>query len=198
MRHFQQQIGGRRRQRLAPDLAGVDRVEAPAEIAADRLVDLAGVHRRPVGRHRQDHIVGAEPVIAGRLDRREHIAQRGQSEVGQARDQSGVDAAPLDQVLAPLVGVEQGQQLVGMQVADRGDHVGVHHVVDVGHVLVADALDVVFAEAVVEQRRTLGGLDGDDARAEFFLEVIAGRQRAARTGCGNVGREFGARASLGE
>ena len=49
---------------------------------------------------------------------------------------------------------------------------------NIGHVLVADALDIVLAETVVKQRRAFQRLDRDDLGAEFLLEVIARGKRA--------------------
>ena len=191
MRQFEQMVGRRCRQRLPPDLAGVDRVEAPPEVADNRLIDLTTVHRRTVGCDRDQHIVFAEIVIARCFNRREQVAQRRQAEVGQTLHQPGVDAASLNEVLASFGGIEQHQQLVGMAVADRGDHIGIHDVVDVRDVLVTDALDVMFAKAVVEQGRTFGRFDRDDARAEHRFQVIAGSQRATGTGSRNIGGELG-------
>ena len=93
-----------------------------------------------------------------------------------------VDAAPLDEVSAPLVAVEQHHQRIGGAVADADDRVGVHDVVDIGHVLVADALDVVLAVTVVEQRRALERLHRGDPRAQRLLEMIARGQSAGRAG----------------
>ena len=61
--------------------------------------------------------------------------------------------------------VEQAQDAHAVLVVDGGHRVGVAHVVDPGHVLVADALDAVVAEAVHEQGRALQRLGGDDLQA---------------------------------
>ena len=86
------------------------------------------------------------------------------------------------QVAEAVVGVEQHVELVGGPVADGHDDVGVHHVVDQRDVLVADALDVVLAEAVLEHRRALERLDGDDPGAVVVLQPVAGGDRAGRSG----------------
>ena len=49
---------------------------------------------------------------------------------------------------------------------------------DEGNMLVADPLNIVFAIAVVEQRRALERLDDADVGPERFLQMIACRQRA--------------------
>ena len=57
--------------------------------------------------------------------------------------------------------VEQHAERVGRPIGHGGDHVGVHHVVDERDVLVADSLDVVLAEPVLEHRGTLERLHRD-------------------------------------
>src|SRR5262249_41476146 len=54
-------------------------------------------------------------------------------------------------------------------------------IVDIGHVLVADALDVVLTKAVAQESWAFASFGGDDAGAEFLLQVITGRQRPGRT-----------------
>ena len=76
------------------------------------------------------------------------------------------------------IGVEQGVERVGRTVADRDDVVGVHHVVDQRDVLVADALNVVVTEAVLQHRRTLERFDRHDPAAVGVLEIVAGAERA--------------------
>ena len=62
--------------------------------------------------------------------------------------------------------------------------------------LVADALDVVLAETVIEQRRAFDRFHRDDAGAELLLEVVAGGKRAARSRGGHESGELGAGAAL--
>ena len=94
----------------------------------------------------------------------------------------GGDAAAFDEVAAAVIGVEQHVEFVGRLVGDRDDDVGVGDVVDQRDVLVTDALDVVLAEPVLEHRRALERLDGDDLRAVLLLEPVAGGDRARRSG----------------
>jgi len=61
--------------------------------------------------------------------------------------------------------------------------------VDQRDVLVADALDVVLAEAALEERRALEGLDGDDPRPVRVLQGVAGRDRPGRAGRRDEGVE---------
>ena len=54
-------------------------------------------------------------------------------------------------------------------------------------VLVADPLDVVFSEAVVEHGGAFEGLDGHDAGTVVRLEPFASRQGSSRPGGGHEG-----------
>ena len=92
------------------------------------------------------------------------------------------DPAPGPEELQALAGREQHRQLVGGPVGDAGHQVGVQHVVDERDVLVADALDVVRAEAVGQHRRALQGLGGDDLGGVALLEVVTGAEGAGRAG----------------
>ena len=103
------------------------------------------------------------------------------------------DTAAIGKIAAADLGIEQHPDAVGGLVADAGDEVGIHDVMDVGDVLVADALDIVLAEPVVEQGRTFQRLDGNDLGAELLLEIVARGQGAARSGCRNEGGQVGAR-----
>ena len=59
--------------------------------------------------------------------------------------------------------------------------------------LVADALDVVLAEAVLEHRRALQRLDRHDAGAVLVLQAVAGGDGAGRAG----GRHEGGQPQVG-
>ena len=59
--------------------------------------------------------------------------------------------------------VEQPEQRHALLIIDRRDHVGVAHVVNPRHVLVADAFDAMAAEAELIERRALQRFGGDDA-----------------------------------
>ena len=59
--------------------------------------------------------------------------------------------------------VEQAEQRQALLVVDRGHHVGVAHVVDPRHVLVADAFDAMAAEAELVERGALQRFGRDDA-----------------------------------
>ena len=93
-------------------------------------------------------------------------------------DERRFEPDPIDEMGLARIGVEQGVERVGRTVAHRDDVVGVHHVVDQRDVLVADALDVVVAEAVLQHRRTLECFDRHDPAAVGVLEIVAGAERA--------------------
>ncbi len=77
---------------------------------------------------------------------------------------------------------------MALLVVDGRDHVGVAHVVHPGHVLVADPLDAVRAEAVREQRRALQRLGRHDLHVrEPGAQVVAGRDGAGRARGRDVG-----------
>src|SRR5687767_7721061 len=59
---------------------------------------------------------------------------------------------------------ENLQAFFARDVVQTHDRVHVEHVVNPGHVLVADPLDIVSAIAVVIQRRALDGFKTDDSR----------------------------------
>ena len=54
--------------------------------------------------------------------------------------------------------------------------------------LVADALDVVLAEAVHEQRRAFDRFDHGDLGAVLGLQIVAGGERAGRAAGGDESR----------
>ena len=69
---------------------------------------------------------------------------------------------------------------------------GVGDVVDQRDVLVADALDVVLTETVVEHRRAFERLDRHDLRSVFVLQVVACSERSGGAGRRHVGGEVAA------
>jgi len=124
-----------------------------------------------VGGDRKDEIVATEVEPLGELDGGQDVAPAREAERPKGGDHFGRHAAAR-QVAPARVGVGEHVQRVGGTVRD-GDHdIGRHHVVDQGHVLVADALDVVLAEPVVQQGRALQRFDGDGERPEPVLQVV--------------------------
>ena len=92
--------------------------EVAAEALAQRLGPLARVERGAVGGDGDDGVVGPEVEQLGRLDGGEHVADRREAEVAERGDDLGGHALAVDQVGAPLGGVEQHVELVGGPVAD--------------------------------------------------------------------------------
>ena len=109
--------------------------------------------------------------------------------MAERREQFVADTLRSRQVLATLARVPQHVEFVGGDVADGAHDIGVHHVVDQRDVLVADALDVVFAVPVLEHGRALERLDGDDLGAVVVLEPIPGGDRAGRPRGRREGRQ---------
>ena len=92
-------------------------------------------------------------------------------------------------MLATGITAEEHEQAVGGAIADAHDDVRGHDVVDERNVLVADALDVVLAVAVAQERWALERLHGHGERAVALLEVVARGDRAGRAGRRDEGRE---------
>ena len=78
-------VGRRAEQVLAEDLRRCDLVEPLGEVPAERDLALALVHRRAVGRDRDDHVVRPEAVVLRDLDRAEHVADGREPERGNGR-----------------------------------------------------------------------------------------------------------------
>ena len=86
--------------------------------------------------------------------------------------------------------LQELQALQALEVVHADEQVGGPHVVDPGHVLVADPLDAVGAEADVVERRALHRLDGHDAHAGVTpAQALSRRDRPRRA----HGRDEGAR-----
>ena len=155
--------------------------ELAPEVARQDLRPLRDVELATVRRHRDDDVVRPEPEHLGAGDRGEDVADGREPEVTQRVQDAGRDASA-GEVGQPLGLVDHDLEVVGRPVAHRGDEVVAHHVVDQRHVLVADALDVVLAEAVLEQGRALEGLGGEHLGAVDVLEVLTGGDGAGGTG----------------
>ncbi len=97
----------------------------------------------------------------------------------------------LNQERASVFLVEQTGDVDHGVVVDGHHQVGVADIVDPRHVLVADALDAVRPESVLEQGRALQGFAGGDLAArEDLLHVIAAGDRPRRTGGGGDAAEL--------
>src|SRR5262245_54301247 len=127
-----------------------------------------------------DHIALAELIMLRRLDRAERVADAGNSEDGPklARLCFRDAVAPRERLLPSLAG-EQLQALFALDVVQTHDRIHVQHVVNPGHVLVADALNVVSAVAVVIKRRALDRFEADNAQiGPDLLQTVAGSDRS--------------------
>ena len=107
-------------------------------------------------------VVLVQLPVLGRLDGGQQVADAADAQQAElARPCAWSTPRPREELLARRL-VEEPQDAHAVLVVDGGHGVGVADVVDPGHVLVADALDAVVAEAVHEQGRALQGLGGDD------------------------------------
>ena len=152
------------------------------------LLDAGLIHRGGVGQNRADDIVLGQLIILRHLDAAKDIRDAGDAEPGQLLDQLVGELELFLEVLLAFLGVEQAQQALAVLIVDGDGHVGVLHVVDPGNVLVADALDAVAAEAVLENGGALQRL----AHAELEAGIALLEQVARAHGAGGAGGEAGA------
>ena len=136
------------------------------------------VHDGGVRQDGDNDVVLGQLIVFGHLDAAQHVGDAGDAHPGELLDLLVRHAKGL-QVLLTLLAVEQSQQALGVLVVDGNGHVGVLHVMDPRNVLVADTLDAVAAEAVVQNGRALQGLaDGELHAGIALLQQIAGGHRA--------------------
>ncbi len=123
-----------------------------------RMVAINGVCQ-----NRDDHVISAEAVPFCGLDGSQHVAHtRDAKGLSHQADALLRHAISINHGLPPRLFGEQLQPLLALDVVNAHDGVHVHHVVDPGDVLVADALDVVAAVAVPVDGRALDGLQTHD------------------------------------
>ena len=155
------------------------------------LIDTGLVHDGRVGQNGDDDVVLGQLVELRHLDAAKDIGDAGNAHPGELFKLLVGDAEGLEVLLAFLA-VEEAKQSLGIFVVDVDDHVGVLDIVDPGDVLVADALDAVAAEAVVEDGRALERFaDGELHGGVALLQKVARGHRA-----GGAGGEAGACQSL--
>ena len=163
---------------------------APAVVGAVLLRQLGhpgAVHGRRVGEHGHHHIMGGELVILGHLHAAEHVGNATDAHPGQLLQGLGVHTGLLGQIPQALLLGEEPQQPLGVLVVDVDDHVGVLHVVNPGDVLVADALNAVVAEAVVQDGGALEGLAHRQLHAGVDLLQVVAAADGARAAAGEAG-----------
>ena len=115
----------------------------------------------------------------GGADRGEDVADPADAEEAhEAACEPRLDTCGLERRAALL---QQLQALQALEVVHAHQQVRGPHVVDPGHVLVADPLDAVGAEPDVVERRALHRLDGDDPDVGVSrAQALARRDRARR------------------
>ena len=143
------------------------------------FVDAALVHHGAVGEDGTEDVVFAQLVVLRHLDTAQDVGDAADTEVAEGFDKVAVESEGVDQVGLARLGVEQPQQSLAVLVVDSDRHVGVLDVVDPRDVLVADALDAVTAEAVVEDGGTLERFADAELQVRILLlEVVARAHRA--------------------
>ena len=190
LRQFDDVFGARTFRVFAERFGGVEHIEFAVEIAVDDEFFFGAIHAGAVGGDGHDDVVFAEFHILRCLDGREDVGDRREAEVFEAVDEFFFDAAARGEVFATGFGVIEGEGVVGGFVGERQDEVGVHDVVNEWDVFVADALDVVIAEAVVAERRAFEGFDGDGLGSVCFFEEVASADGACRTRRRDEGTQF--------
>ena len=161
--------------------------EVIGAVEGAELVDAALVHGGGVCEDGDHHVLLREFVIFRHFYTAEHVGDAADAQPGQLFHQLRVQARPGAQVLLAGCGVEEAQEPLAVLVVDGDGHVGVLDVVDPGDVLVADALNAVSAEAVVQDGGALEGLAYGQLQAGIaLLEEVPGAH-----GPGGAGGEAG-------
>ena len=148
-----------------------------------QLVHPGLIHGGGVGEDGAHHVVLGELIVLGHLDAAQDVGDAGDAQPGHLLDLLVAHTQFVLHVGLAVLGVEQAQQALGILVVDGDGHVGVLHVVDPGDVLVADALDAVAAEAVVQDGGALQGLAHGQLQVGIaLLQQVTGGHGASGTG----------------
>ncbi|MNM92147.1 hypothetical protein D3C81_1044690 [compost metagenome] len=171
----------------AEGLRRADHIEAVGIGTPSVAAALAVVHCGTVGGHGKDQVVGAQAIVPGQFDGADDIGPPRDPDAGQGIEQVRVEVLPLMQIGSAGCRVEEQVQCIAAVVRYADHDVGVHHVVNQGDMLVADALDVVFAIAVREHRGAFERLHRSDARAVAGFQQVPRGKRARGTCCADKG-----------
>ena len=145
------------------------------------LTHAGGIHAGGVCHDRGHHVVFGQFVILRHLDGAEHICNTGNAEVAKKIYKCRIHAL-LFQIIAADRLVEEAEELLGIFIIDVDDQVCILYIVDPRNMLVADALDAVRAEAVVEQGRALESFADTDLGCRIqILDAVAGCHRSGGT-----------------
>ena len=123
-----------------------------------QLLNAGLIHYGGVGKHSAYHVILGELIVLGHLNAAQHVGNAGDAQPAHLLHLLVAHAQLVLHVGLALCGVEQAQQTLGILIVDGNGHVGILHVVDPGDVLVADALDAVAAEAVIQNGGALQSL----------------------------------------
>ena len=146
-----------------------------------KLLDSRLIHLSGVCHDRADDIVLCQLIVFSHLDGAEHICNTGNAEVAKKIYKCRIHAL-LFQIIAADRLVEEAEELLGIFIIDVDDQVCILYIVDPRNMLVADALDAVRAEAVVEQGRALESFADTDLGCRIqILDAVAGCHRSGGT-----------------
>jgi hypothetical protein len=146
------------------------------------LVDAGMVQVHRVGGDGEKNVVFAHLKIFSHFDRGQHVGYTREAEQVQLTYQT-LRHTLFHQHGLSIFLIEQPGNIDHGVVVDGHHQVGIAHVVDPRHVLVADAFDAVRPESVLKQGRALQGFArGDLAAGEDLLHIIAAGDGARRTG----------------
>ena len=158
-----------------------------------QLLHAAFVHNGAVRRNGGNHIVAGKLIVLGELYAAEHVGYAAYAQQGKLLYSRFGHARHFLEVLMAFFAVEEPEQVLAVLVVYIYHHVGIAHVMHPGHMLIANALYAVPAEAVFKQRGTLQRLaHGKLGIRILLLEVIARAHRAR-----GAGREARAREAAG-
>ena len=136
-----------------------------------------------------EHIVRTKAKQLRGLDCGNGVADSRETKVWQGVDYFLWNVLTLHQVVTTSRGIEQHVEFIGYTIGNRSDDVGVHHVMNEWNVLVADALNVVLAETVLEHGWALKRFNGNDLGSVLIFQMVARTNSSCRTGCASESSE---------
>ena len=158
-----------------------------------QLLHAAFVHNGAVRRNGGHNIVAGKLIILGELYAAKHVRYAAYAQQGKLLYCCIGNMHNLFQVFVAFLAVEEPEQVLAVLVVYIYHHIGITHVMHPRHMLIANALYAVPAEAVFKQRGALQRLShGKLGIRILLLEVIARAHRAR-----GAGREARAREAAG-
>ena len=114
----------------------------------------------------------------------------------ESSDNIGWNLLALHQVTTTRVGIKHHIEFIRGTIADRGNDVGVHHIVNEWNVLVTDSLNVVFTETILKHGRALKCFNRNNLCSVMIFESIACTNGASGSGGGCESRKAQIRIAL--